>query len=325
VKRVTAVLLLLAAVSAQAAPARLLVISGIGGAEVYSQQFRQWGLEMIAAARDRLGLAADDAVWLCEAPRLAPGLCAGEAERGAVLETLSRLATTPPVDAPLMVLLIGHGTARDGRALFNLPGPDLSAGDLAAALEAAGERALAVVNTSPASGPFVAALSRPGRVVVTATAHAAEDDHTRFAGQFVAAYAGSAADVDKDGSVSLLEAFRFAVREVAREYAGKQQLTTEHALLDDNGDGAGSRDADAEVAGGDGIAASRFHLAASPATLDGSPRRETLERQARALVEQVAQLRRAKAAMAPERYARTLEALLVALALNRRALRESGS
>ena len=322
-KRLSALLLCLSAVAAQGSPARLLVVSGIGGAEVYSQQFRQWGLEMMTAARDRLGLAAEDAVWLCEAPRLAPGLCSGQAQRGAVLEALSRLAAAPPADAPLLVLLIGHGSARDGRALFNLPGPDLSADDLAAALEVAGGRALAVVNTSPSSAPFLAALSRPGRVVVTATAHAAENDHTRFAGHFVAAYAGSAADVDKDGRVSLLEAFRFAVREVAREYTGRQQLATEHALLDDNGDGVGSRDPKADAP--DGTAASRFHLAAAPAMLADSPQRAALELQARALVEQVALLRRAKAAMAPERYARTLEALLVALALNRRALREVGS
>jgi hypothetical protein len=317
------VLLLTLAVPALAAPARLLVVSGIGGAEEYAQAFDQWSREMMDAARDRLGIAAGNAVWLCEEPRRAPGRCAGESRREAVLAALGRLAREAPEGAPLMLLLIGHGTARDGRALFNLPGPDLSAQDLDAALDAVGERPLAVVNTSPASAPFVDVLSRRGRVVITATAHAAEDDHTRFAGHFVAAWAGSAADRDKDGRVSLLEAFRFASEQVGREYAGRQQLVTEHAMLDDNGDGRGSREASADA--GDGAAAAGFHLAALPASVTESPARMALELQARALVEQVAMLRRQRAAMAPEAYRRTLEGLLVALALNRRAAREAGT
>ena len=182
-RAVAAACLVLAAGLVHAAPGRLLVVSGIGGGEEYSQQFSRWALEMVDAGRDRLGLPAENIIWLCEAPRTAQGRCAGESRLDAVLEALSRLMAAPPGDAPVMVLLIGHGSAREGRALFNLPGPDLSARRLADALDEAPGRSVAVVNTSPASAPFVAALSRPGRVVVTATAHAAEDDHTRFAGQ----------------------------------------------------------------------------------------------------------------------------------------------
>lgn len=318
-----ALLLWTLAGAAAAAPARLLVVSGIGGAEEYTQTFQRWSLQMMDAARERLGIAPGDALWLCEQPRRAPGRCAGESRREAVLEALTRLAGAPPADAPLLVLLIGHGTARDGRALFNLPGPDLSAMDLDAALDAAGERPLAVVNTSPASAPFVERLSRPGRVVISATAHAAEDDHTRFAGHFVAAWSGSAADADKDGRVSLLEAFRFAARQVSAEYRARREIATEHAMLDDNGDGRGSREPQADA--GDGAAAASFFLAARALEVADSPERAALERQARALVEQVAALRRQRAALAPEVYLRTLEGLLVALAHNRRALRELGT
>ena len=93
--------------------------------------------------------------------------------------------------------------------------------------------------------------------------------------------------------------------------------------MDDDGDGAGSREPGADA--GDGVAASRFHLAAAPAAIADSPQRLELELQARALVEQVAALRRRKVAMDPRRYEDILEALLVALALNRRAVEELGS
>lgn len=308
---------------AGAAGARLLVVSGVGGEDSYSAQFNQWSIAMLDAARDRLQLTPEDILWLCEAPRAASGRCSGESRRDAVLDAARQMASAPPGDAPLMVLLIGHGTAREGRALFNLPGPDLSPDDLDDALGTAGGRPVAVVNTTASSGPFLPGLSRVGRVVVSATAHAAEDDHTRFAGHFVAAWAGSEADADKNGRVSLLEAFRFAVHGVAREYTTQRQLVTEHATLDDNGDGRGVRDVD--VVTGDGAAAAQFYLAALPAAVTDSPERMALEEQARDLVAQIAELRRARSAMDPQRYDEALESLLVKLALNRRAARNQGS
>ena len=311
-------LLLLAAGAARAAPG-LLVVSGIGGEEAYAQQFRTWAIEMLDAAQQRLGLAGERIVWLCESPARDAPRCAGESRREAVLAALARLARDGEADAPLLLLLIGHGTARDGRALFNLPGPDLSADDLAEALDAVAGRRVAVVNTSPASAPFATVLAGPGRVVITATASAAENDHTRFAAHFVAAYAGAAADADKDARVSLLEAFRFAAAEVAREYSVKQQIATEHAMLEDSGDGQGSREPAAD--GADGALAAQFHLALSPGAHSDSPLVRELERDARELVARVAALRRQRVAMAPQRYEQALEELLLALARNRRALR----
>jgi hypothetical protein len=294
---------------------RLVVVSGIGGAPEYAQRFRDWSLAMLDAAGARLGLPPERVLWLCEVPEQEGGRCAGPSRREGLLDLLEGL----PPHEPLMLLLVGHGSARDGRALFNLPGPDLSAEALARALERFGATPVAVVNTAPASAPFVATLSAPGRMVVTATASAAENDHTRFAAHFTAAYAGAAADADKDGRVSLLEAFRFAARRVREEYEGKQQVATEHAMLEDNGDGRGSREPD--PVSGDGAAAARFYLARAAVAGAGSPRVEALERQARAMVDQVALLRSRRAALPEAEYQRLLEALLVGLAWNRRALR----
>jgi len=307
---------LCASVAGATVAPRLLVVSGIGGGEPYAQQFRDWSLAMLDAARGPLGLPAERVTWLCEAPQHDAGRCAGRGTRDAVLAALAAL----PADEPLLLLLIGHGSARDGRGLFNVPGPDLSAEDLARALERFGDTPLAVVNTTAASAPFIAALARPGRVVISATARAAEDDHTRFAGHFVAAWAGSAADADKDGRVSLLEAFRFAARRVGEEYDAKQQVATEHAVLEDDGDGLGSREPGPGAA--DGAAAARFHLALASGGVALSPREEILERQARAMVDQIALLRARRAAIPEAHYRRLLEALLVGLAHNRRAFRE---
>ncbi len=48
-------------------------------------------------------------------------------------------------------------------------------------------------------------------------------------------------DLDKDGQTSLFEAFLAASRRTEEFYETEGRLATEHALLDDNGDGNGVR------------------------------------------------------------------------------------
>jgi hypothetical protein len=156
------------------------------------------------------------------------------------------------------VLLIGHGSAQGGEARFNLPGPDLTAADFGQLLARFSTQRVALVNAASASGDFVVALSAPNRTIITATRGASEKNETVFGGYFVKAFAGEVADTDKDGQVSLLEAFSYARREVERFYQSENRLQTEHALLDDNGDGEGSRDPDASAT--DGANARRFLL-----------------------------------------------------------------
>ena len=96
------------------------------------------------------------------------------------------------------------------------------------------------VNTASASGPFVEALSGPGRVILAATRTGAEKYATLFGGPFVDAFATEAADTDRNGRVSILEAFDYARKQVAAAYQREGLLQTEHAILDDNGDKQGS-------------------------------------------------------------------------------------
>jgi hypothetical protein len=54
------------------------------------------------------------------------------------------------------------------------------------------------------------------------------------------AVAGQSGDLDKDEQTSLLEAFLAASAKAAEFYAQQGRLATEHALLEDNGDGLGT-------------------------------------------------------------------------------------
>ncbi len=161
-----------------------------------------------------------------------------KSDRSRLLEHVSKLSTRP--DTPLCLVLIGHGT-HDGRdAKFNLRGPDLTPSDLASAM-APLKQEVAVIHTGSASGIFVKALSKPNRIIITATKSADEIWATRFGDTFVEALDDADSGADQDRQVSLLEAWLHSAASVSRSYEEDGRLATEHSVLDDNGDGVGTR------------------------------------------------------------------------------------
>jgi hypothetical protein len=149
-------------------------------------------------------------------------------------------AESKQTDATLWLVLIGHGTFDGITAKFNLRGPDIMAKDLAEWLKPIA-RPLVVIDTSSSSAPFLGILSGPNRVVITATKSGYEQNYARFGEYLAGAIADPNADLDKDGQTSLLEAFLTASHHVDEFYLAAGRLVTEHALLDDNGDGLGTR------------------------------------------------------------------------------------
>jgi hypothetical protein len=170
----------------------------------------------------------------------------------------------------------------------------------------------------------VGPLSKKNRTIVTATRSGGEKNETVFADYFVRAYAAEGADTDKDGRVSVLEAFDYARREVARFYEGEHRIQTEHALLDDNGDGTGSREPNG--AAGDGAVARRFVLVGGSAGRRvGDPADSALAplyADARHLEEEIAALRAGKDSLKTDVYEARLEELLVKLAEKSQAIRD---
>jgi len=159
-------------------------------------------------------------------------------------------------DDVLFILLIGHGTFDGSDAKFNLVGPDLESADWSALLKGIPGRVV-LVNTSSASFPFLERLSGPRRIIITATDSPAQRYDTVFPEYFIRALTDPGADLDKNERVSMWEAFAAASAAVRRHYQQRGQLSTEHALLDDNGDLVGN---EAATPGDDGSLASRTYL-----------------------------------------------------------------
>lgn len=317
-------LALVVAAPAAAQSTHVLVVTGLGGAPEYTARFAEWGGELVRAAVDA-GVPAGNVVWLAEDEALDRRVAA-VARKDAVVSELAALAQRSAPGDVVLVALFGHGSARGDEARINLPGPDLSATELAALLDPLDSRRLVVVNAASASGGFVGPLSDSGRVVVTATRSTRENEATRFGGYFVEALAGDAADTDKDGRVSILEAFEYARLEVARAYSTAGQLPTEHALLDDDGDGQGTLEPGPGDPG-DGRLAATLALAPpspAPAATDDPGLGALREREAR-LQEQLAELRNRQDSMDVDTYQAELEALLLEIARTGRAIREAGT
>jgi hypothetical protein len=222
--------------------------------------------------------------------------------------------------APAWIVFIGHGTDDGKEAKFNLRGPDVSANELAEWLKPA-QRPLIIVNTASCSGAFIKPLSARNRIIVTATRSGNEINFAHF-GEYMAEAIGSpAADLDKDEQTSLLEAFLMASRRVTDFYKDEGRLATEHALIDDNGDGLGTpadwfqgvravKKAD-KGQGVDGRRAHQVHLISNAADQKLSPEQRAKRDE---LETAISNLRDRKAQMQKDAYYHELESLLLQMA-----------
>jgi hypothetical protein len=203
----------------------LLVVVGAPGEESFQQPFSEAAQDWIAAA----GKTKKSSRILEYA--------AGQTNQFESLREI--LSARKTGEQELWIVLIGHGTFDGREAKFNLAGPDLSTKQMADLLQPI-QRPIIFINSASASAPFVNGLSGTNRVIITATRSGHEQNLTRFGTYIAKTIADLTCDLDKDGQVSALEAFLMASRRVEDFYSSEKRLATEHALIDDNGDGKGT-------------------------------------------------------------------------------------
>ena len=314
------------AATATAQQTHVLVVTGLGGEPAYTEQFHGWATTLIGAATARYEVSEDNITYLGEKPDLDADTIADRSTRENIEAAVEAIADRAAPGDHVVIVLFGHGSFTDS-ARINLPGRDLSADDFAGLLDRLRGQRVTFVNTASASGPFVEKLSGEGRIVVTATKTGGERNASVFGGYFVEAFADGEeeADQNKDGRVSMLEAYSYAQQKVTQEYEADGKLLTEHALLDDNGDGEGTNEPDPLT--GDGLIARTLFFtggadaATAAMAFPDDPELRPLYDARHGLEERVEALRRIKDGTDPERYEQELETLLVELALKSREIR----
>lgn len=304
------------AVVAFAAPAAVaqtgqryaLLVEGASGDEPHAELQRKQINLLVSRFRDDYKLDANHLIVLTSAPQ--PG--EGKATAVEVKAALAKLtAAVQPLDT-LFVLLLGHGSWDGTDAKFNLVGPDLTSDDWGGLLKNTAGK-LVFVNTTAASAPFVKSLAGPNRIVITATNTPAQKFDTVFADAFVQALGASTADLDKDQRISMWEAFAYATRLVRQTYEqrGPNVMSTETAVLDDDGDGT-PRQATGD--GKDGTLASLTFMDAVVASRPADPELQQMVQRQEQLVLEVDALKKKKAQMGADDYRQAWETLIIELA-----------
>ena len=217
-----------------------MIICGSGGTEEYQKRFADWGRRLQRVLIEQMGHPENNVRLLME-----PGQNADSAAPTTSLESIrsymKEFAERISTDQDFYIYLIGHGSYLRNVSKFNIPGLDLTAAELDDLIGTVSARRVIVINAASSSAGFINELSGPNRIICTATKSADERNATEFMEYFIQGLEESSADQNRDERISVLETCRQAAALTSAWYLGEGLLSTEHALLDDNGDGLGSR------------------------------------------------------------------------------------
>jgi len=303
------------------AQTHLVIVSGLGGEAKYKSSFESLSQSLADAANKRFGIPPAEIQWFGEDSVSKKPFFKGQSTKTNVERAMAQLASRAGAGDQIVLVLIGHGSGQGPDSKISIPGPDLGAADFAQMLAKFPTQKVAFIDMTSASGDMLPFVAAPNRVVITATKSGFERNESHFAQFFIDALSKDVADTDKDGRVSLLEAFRYAVAETKRLYDTDTRIQTEHAQLDDIGAKAGVPDPDGRTA--QGSLARRFFLdGGMSATAANDPQLASLYKDKFALEDQIAQLRSKKSSMTPDAYDDALENLLVQLARKAKSIRE---
>lgn len=283
-----------------------VIVSGLGGEPDYVQRFTEDAnqLHRIYTAEGREAQVTT--------------LTGAHATAAQLTDTLTAIAHQARPDDDFVLILIGHGSDDGVEYKFNLVGPDMSAGQIAALCDKIPSHRQLIVDTTSSSGGAVQALERPGRAVIAATKSGTEKNATVFARFWVEAFQDSSADTDHSGSISALEAFTYASRKTAEFYESQKRLATEHAVFNDTGSGEPVRVPDDNQ--GRMLASFTLLRAGSNAQIVNDPGKRALLAQKDDLEQQIDMLKYRKPAMDPADYRKQLTEALVQLAKVQEAL-----
>lgn len=209
---------------------QLIVVTGASGEEAYAGNFRNWSERWVQASQ----AGNIQCEWIDGTQPIEESATSDQvSDKKRLLDLITKSS-----DKELWLVLIGHGTFDGKVSKFNLRGEDITANELEQALST-GKGTQVIVNCFSCSGAFLPVLSRPGRIVITATKSGAELNYSRFGDYMSLSILDPAADLDHDHSISILEAFLMAAKRTEQFYVDESRLATEHPLLEDGGDKKG--------------------------------------------------------------------------------------
>ena len=181
-----------------------LLVGGIAGQGTYGKWYADWLGRFQTYLTQTAHVPAANVV----------SLSGPAATFDAITSSLKQFAAQAKPQDQLIVFIVGHGEIGGEQPTLILPGPDPTAQQLAALLNSFPARNQVVLNFSASSGDFLKVLSAPGRVNLTATSPT-ELEEPVFPEFFLRGLESKRADADKNGSITVLEAFNWAAQQTA--------------------------------------------------------------------------------------------------------------
>jgi hypothetical protein len=226
---------------------RALILCGLPGDPEHRQAFAETVKKLRDSLISRYGFAESELrIHLAEPPadNAAIPHLRGKATREEIAAEAADLSKVLQPQDTLWVIVVGHAYWDGKQSFFNIPGPDLHQAEFGKLFADLPAREQVFFIATPASGYYIKPLSAKGRVVITATQADAEVNETIFPMALASVLETppdpETFDADQDGTISLFDLYVAVTRDVADRYLKEKRVATEHALLDDNGDGRGT-------------------------------------------------------------------------------------
>lgn len=218
-----------------------VIIAGSGGEEPYIGQFQSWGERLQRVLVDQLGAQSPYVYLLTEAAESPEEGIAATSDVESIRSVFEIIAQQIEENDSLFVYLMGHGSYYKSISRVHVPGADLTSDDMKEFLQPFAKHQTVIINGTPCSAVYVNELSEPNRVICTATKSVTEFNATEFMGHFIECLEDGSADRNRDERITVFEACQQAAQLTDAWYISNGYLPTEHAILDDNGDGQGTR------------------------------------------------------------------------------------
>jgi hypothetical protein len=181
-----------------------ILVGGLGGQAPYGAWYADWLARFQSYLVNKAHLPPDHIVLL--------------SGQGATLDAITaafhQLAKSAQPKDQLILFIVGHGEISGPTPKLTLKGPDPSPLQIAALLDSFPAKNQVILNFSASSGDFLKALSAPNRVNLTATSPT-EIEEPVFPEFFLRGLESGRADADKNGTVTLLEAYNWAAQQTA--------------------------------------------------------------------------------------------------------------
>jgi len=224
----------------------MVVLCSLGGDEEHEEKLTTAVEQLVSSAGPVFGVKPEHVRIMLSSSKMTKKTAGSKpCDQGSLTELAADLIASSDSQSQYFFFLLGHSHLEGRSCQFNIAGPDVDQMDYAKLFgKLPGKEQVHWIGL-PASGYWIKPLTDANHTIITATEADNEITATEMPFALGGILAGTAEhakleDIDKDGRLTLLDLYLAVNIEVHQSFVTQDYLPTEHAQLDDNGDGRGT-------------------------------------------------------------------------------------